>query len=136
SGASQPLPVPPRAYQTPRLSPDGQRLAVFTGGAGTDRNVWVYDVHRGTLSRLSTDSGTGNPVWTPDGKQLVFNSNAEGPLNLFWKPADGSGAAERLTTSELNQRATSWSPDGKTLAFVQNEPSTNQFDIWTLSLGD
>lgn len=79
---------------------------------------------------MTTDGQYGAPIWTPDGKRLVFNST-----NLFWKAADGSGATERLTTSEYQQRAASWSPDGKTLAFVQEEPTAGD-DIWTLSLAD
>ena len=130
SGESQSLSVPPRGYYMPRLSPDGQRLALFTQG---DRNVWVYDLNRGTLTRLTTDGQSAAPIWTPDGKRLVYESTTEGFQNLFWKAADGSGAAERLTTSGADQRAASWTPDGGTLAFVQGDPATRT-DIWTLSV--
>jgi hypothetical protein len=53
-------------------------------------------------------------VWTPDGKRLTYGAG-----NLFWKPADGTGVAERLTTSESVQMPESWTPDGKTLVLFQ-----------------
>jgi hypothetical protein len=131
AGAIQPLAIPPRAYLSPRLSPDSQRLALFT--QGTNRNVWVYDLVRGTLTRLTTEGQNAHPIWTPD--RLIFDSTTAGAPNVFWKPADGSGAAERLTTSEDVQAPGSWSRDTQTLAFVQINPTT-KFDIWTLSLTD
>jgi hypothetical protein len=129
TGATQPLSAPPGAYLMPRLSPDGQRLAVFTGQPDC---VWVYEIPRGTLRRLTTDEEDAWNVWTPDGKRVVFASGP-GARNLFWKPADASGSAERLTTSDYDQVPSSWSPDGQTLAFVQFHPITGN-DILTLSV--
>ena len=86
----------------PRLSPDGRRVAVEI--AEQETQVWLYDLSRETLTRL-TFEGTCQqcPAWTPDGKRIAFNSNKEGPVNIFWQLADGSGGLERLTTSELPQ---------------------------------
>ena len=128
-GTAEPLPLPSRRYLGPELSPDGQRLAVWTQG---DRNVWVSDISRATMSRLTTDGLNARVIWTPDGKRLTFGSTTTGQENLFWKPADGSGAAERLTTDPNLQAASSWSPDGKTLAFLQRVGLIN-YDIWLLS---
>ncbi len=75
------------------------------------------------------------PAWTPDGKRIAFISNREGPLNIFWQLADGSGGLERLTTSEYVNAPNSWSPDGQLLAFIEVNP-TSGFDIWVLRLGD
>ena len=94
--------------------------------------MWVHDIFRGAMSRVTTDGLNARVIWTPDGKRLTFGSTTMGPENLFWKPADGSGAAERLTTNPNQQAASSWSPDGKTLAFVQRVSTTN-YDIWMLS---
>ena len=97
-GAIEALAAPPRAYENPRLSPDGRRVAVAIQEANTD--VWVYDILRSTLTRLTFEAYNILPIWTPDGKRVTFGSDmAGGPRNLFWKPADGSGTAERLTTS-------------------------------------
>jgi serine/threonine-protein kinase len=98
-GAPRPLPAPPRVYMWPRLSPDGQRAAV--GIVGGIAGIWLYDLARGTLTRLIELRGTlASPTWTPDGKRLTFSSLAGGVTNLYWMAADGSGASERLTTGE------------------------------------
>jgi eukaryotic-like serine/threonine-protein kinase len=72
-------------------------------------------------------------IWTPDGKRLTFRSMVSSSLNLHWMPADGSGTAERLTTSENQQSPGSWSPDGHVLAFSEQD-STTGWDIWALKL--
>jgi Tol biopolymer transport system component len=134
NGAEQPLAAPAHAYQSPRLSPDGRRVAV--GIQEQEAQVWLYDLSRDTLTRL-TFEGNGNVVtsWTPDGKRIAFSSIKEGPQNLFWQLADGSGGLERLTTSEYTQIPMSWSPDGQLLAFIEVNPTTG-YDIWMLRLSD
>ena len=132
-GKEQLIAAPARSYSFPRISPDGRRIAVTIAEAATD--VWIYDMERDALSR-ATFGGTANadPVWSPDGRRLAFNSNRVGPaLNLFWQAADGSGAAERLTTSQFVHATGSWSPDGQTIAFMEVNLETGQ-DIWTLAI--
>jgi len=131
-GVEQVLPTPPHSYRVPRLSPDGTRVAVALDELGG--HAWIYDLARETLTRLTFEAGGINSLaWTRDGKRLTFNSGA--PPNLFWQPADGSGKAERLTTSENQQNPISWSPDGQVLAYMELDPTTN-WDIWLLRLGD
>jgi Tol biopolymer transport system component len=62
---------------------------------------------------------------------LTFAFNREGVWNIFWQDADGSGQAERLTTSEYAQIPLAWSPDGKILAFSESHPETGN-DLWIL----
>ena len=138
-GTSQALPAPPRPYFTPRLSPDGQHVAVYTQEG--IRQVWSYDIARGALSAVTVDGRSSYGIFAPDGKRVAFRSGAAGGEdNLYWKAADGSGAAERLTTSARSQTPGSWSPDGTTLAFVEEGDTLAQqffqFDIWVLSIGD
>jgi eukaryotic-like serine/threonine-protein kinase len=134
SGAEQPLAAPARAYLAPRLSPDGRGVAA--GITGQDSQVWLYDLSRETLTRLTFEGNTNQyPNWTPDGKRISFRSNKEGPLNLFWEMADGSGGLERLTTGDDAQTANSWSADGQSLAFVEVTPTTG-IDIWVLRMSD
>jgi len=134
NGVEQPLAAPAHAYQDPRLSPDGRRVAVSI--AEQETHVWLYDLSRETLTRLTFEGNTNyTPVWTPDGKRIAFESNREGPYNVFWQLADGSGGLERLTTSEYLQGPSSWSPDGQLLAFHEINPATG-VDIWVLRLGD
>jgi eukaryotic-like serine/threonine-protein kinase len=134
NGAEQPLAAPVRAYQFPRLSPDGRRVAVSIGEQ--EVQVWLYDLSRETLTRLTFEGNTNTgPSWTPDGKRIAFGSSKEGPFNIFWQLADGSGGLERLTTSEFTHAPMSWSPDGQLLAFIEVNPTT-QRDIWVLRMGD
>jgi len=133
-GTEQPLAAPPHAYRNPRLSPDGQRVAVTIDELGTQE--WLLDTSRGTLTRLTFEgSYNGALAWTPDGKRVSFGSDRAGPRNLFWQLADGSGGVERLVTSDRQQVASSWSPDGQTLAFEQSNPGTG-FDLFVYRLGD
>jgi eukaryotic-like serine/threonine-protein kinase len=134
NGAEQPLAAAARAYSSPRLSPDGRQVAV--GIAEQETQVWLYDLSRETSTRLTFEgSNNANPVWTPDGKRIAFSSNKEGPSNVFWQLADGSGGLERLATGEDTQTPNSWSPDGQLLAFVEVTPTTG-IDIWVLRLSD
>jgi serine/threonine-protein kinase len=130
-GRAEPLPAPRRPYLSPRLSRDGQRLAVSIEGPLWD--AWSYEIGRDTLTRLTFEGDSIAFVWTPDGTRLSFSSTRAGPYNMFWMPADGSGPAERLHVSENEQFPTSWSPDGRLLAFVEVHPETGA-DIWILSM--
>jgi Tol biopolymer transport system component/predicted Ser/Thr protein kinase len=132
NGAEQPLAAPVRAYESPRLSPDGRRLAVSAEG-----QIWLYDFSREILTRFTFEGTSNNrPVWTPDGKRIAFYSNKEGLLNIFWQKADGSGGLERLTSSENTQVPHSWSPDGQLLAIQNIDPSDVGLDIWIMRLSD
>jgi eukaryotic-like serine/threonine-protein kinase len=134
NGAEQALATPARAYLNPRLSPDGRRVAV--GITESESQIWLYDLSRETLTRFTFEGNTNNrPVWTPNGKRIAFQSSKEGPLNIFWQLADGSGGLERLNTGKYTQAPSSWSPDGQLLAFFEVNPTT-QRDIWVLPLGD
>jgi len=134
-GAELPLTAPPHAYRNPRLSPDGQRVAVTIDELGSQE--WLLDTKRGTLTRLTFEgSYNGALAWTPDGKRIAFGSDRTGQQrNLFWQLADGSGGTERLVTSDRSQVAGSWSPDGQTLAFEQINPGTG-YDLFVYRLGD
>jgi Tol biopolymer transport system component len=131
-GKIETLSGPPRAYGFPTISPDGKQAAVII--TSSTEQVWIYDLARGTLTRLTSEPGSSrDPVWTPDGRRLAYRSNQAGIWNIYWRPADGSGSEERLTTSDNNNTPQSWSPDGKVLAFIEVNPTTG-VDILTLPL--
>jgi serine/threonine-protein kinase len=137
-GREEPINAPPRAYAFPRLSPDGTRVALDVRDQEND--IWIWDFMRQTLTRLTFDpSGDGWPIWTPDGRRVVFaSSQAGGPglsavTNLLWRAADGTGTVERLTTSPNPQLPHSFSPDGKSLLFQELNPKTNN-DLMLLRL--
>ena len=136
NGTEQALAAPPRSYITPRISPDGRRVAMTIVEQGNGNQVWLYDFGRDTLTRLTFGGGLSQtPAWTPDGKRIAFTSSKEGPPNIFWQPADGSGGMERLTTSQDTEVPRSFSPDGQLLAFMELSP-TNGYDISVLRLTD
>jgi serine/threonine protein kinase/Tol biopolymer transport system component len=130
-GAAQALPAPPRGYWTPKLSPDGQRLSV--GIDDSNPGLWIYELARGTLTRLTTSKLNPYQIWTPDGKRVTLRSALSNRFDLDWMPVDGSGVAERLITGEGLPIPGSWSPDGQVLAYSEQDPTTG-WDIWVLKL--
>jgi serine/threonine-protein kinase len=132
NGTEQPLAAPAHAYDSPRISPDARQLAVSSEG-----QIWLYDLSRQTLTRFTFEGKLNNrAVWTPDGKRIAFYSDKEGPLNIFWQQADGSGGLERLTTSENTNVPMSFSPDGQVMSFQEADPTTAKTHVWVLRLGD
>jgi len=111
------------------LSPDGKLVALeLISEAESDFSLWVLELARDTRTRLTFDDSIDrNPIWTPDGQWLTYSSNGgdkNAPENLFRRRADGTGEAERLTTSEFRQRPSSWSRDGTVLAFTEDNVET------------
>ena len=130
-GTIQPLLAPPHRYLTPRLSPDGRLVAVTLAEGKAD--IWIYDLARDTLTRLTFEGENTSSQWTPDGKRVLFTSNKTGPSNIYWKPADGSGAEERLTMGENLQQPGSFTPDGRAFIYSESHPKMNT-DLWVLPL--
>ena len=136
SGAATPLKLPEGGYDTPRVSPDGTRVAVANG---TDEwSIWIYDLSGATAIRRLTFGGNSRlPVWSPDGRQIIFQSDREGDRGLWVQSADVSGSATRVTKagSDQSHGPTSWSPDGQHVAFSLNEPGTGSVQILSMKNG-
>ena len=131
-GRETPIAAPPRVYTYPRVSPDGGR--VVTRAADQEDDLWLWDVTRLTLTRLTFNPGGDSyPVWTPDGQRLIFSSQREGSQNLFWQAADGTGAVERLTSSPNVQQSTAVSPDSTRLIFTETASTTSE-DVMQVEL--
>jgi serine/threonine-protein kinase len=142
NGPSVRLDVPPNQYISPRLSPDGSRVAVQTDG---DRAViWTYDLSGGTaIQRFAFDGNNFRPLWSPDGTRIAFASDRNGTISLYLQSADGSGVAEQLTTATEGAAhwPEAWSPDGRTLVYKEEQnpasgwhATSNEMDLWTVSL--
>jgi eukaryotic-like serine/threonine-protein kinase len=122
--------LPPRPYQAIGLSPDGTRLVFVSEDREFD--IWTWDFSREALTRLTFGPSFDYlPKWTPDGRRIVFQSDREGPSNLFSVSSDGSGPVERLTTSDNDQYPNSITPDGTALLICELRPKTG-FDILRL----
>jgi serine/threonine-protein kinase len=142
TGQSERLDLPPNQYISPRLSPDGDRLAVQTDGDSAV--IWTYDLSgANAIQRLTVDGNNYRPLWSPDGERIAFASDRNGPISLYWQNADGSGVAEQLTAADEGTAhwPEAWSPDGQTLVYKVEQTSaggwniqTNEMDLWTLSL--
>jgi Tol biopolymer transport system component len=134
-GEASPLIQQPGDYFAPRFSPDGKQLALQVGTG----NVWVYDLAQGTMTPLTfSPADCTNPTWTPDGKRIACSrrSAAGVGLGISWLPSDGTGSMEPLTKgSTVIQVPSSFSPDGRTLAFFQFSAKTGACcEIWTLPI--
>ncbi len=106
AGNAEELRMDPKAYLGPRLSPDGQRVALFAADSG---DIWIYDLGRGSLTLFESPGRVGSwPNWSRDGKRLAY----QGIGGLFWKSVDGTGSAEMLS-STLTRHTASWSPEGR-----------------------
>jgi serine/threonine-protein kinase len=124
AGNMSPLLPVPGNYSFPTLSPDGNRLLVISGG-----DIWIYELKRGSMIRLTFGGGYGFPVWTVDGRYVVFR----GASGMLWTRADGTGQPSVLTQGSNPQNPQSFTPDGKHLAFVEIAPATGA-DIGILSV--
>jgi serine/threonine-protein kinase len=127
AGKKEPLLAKPGAYPQPRISPDGKRLAIGIQ-EGPSRDVWVYDLQRDTMTRLTFEGNAASFVWSPDSRYVVFHDVGKG---ISWTRADGAGQPQPLTQSKNTQNPWSFTPDGKRLAYFENA-GKNQ--IWTLPL--
>jgi eukaryotic-like serine/threonine-protein kinase len=132
-GRETPIAAPTHAYMYPRLSPDGRRIVVFA--ADDQLDLWLWDLARLTLTRLTFEPGLDLvPIWTPDGRRLVFASDrGGGQFNLFIQAADGTGSATRLAQSASQQNATGISADGTEVIFDELT-TTRQRDLRLLTL--
>ena len=130
NGLAVPVSDMHRPYASPRISPDGQRIAVSILESG-NYQIWIYDLERGTLSRLTHEKSNAEGVWSPDGKQIAFASNLTGPTNIYAVSADGNSSPERLTAGQFAQLPSSWSKDN-VLLWTEANPTTVG-DIWALS---
>jgi serine/threonine-protein kinase len=132
-GHEEALKAPTRSYATARLSPDGSRIALSIYDQQLD--VWIYDIARQTLQRLSKFVGPDlGPLWSADGRRVFWASVMDASVpNMFAQAADGSGALQRLTTSTNAQFPTSLAPDGKMIVW---ETISGTFEVRTVSLED
>ncbi|MCU1330033.1 MAG: serine/threonine protein kinase [Bryobacterales bacterium] len=115
AGTLTPLATAPGVYYHPAISPDGKRLAYqFT--TGSDVDIWVRDLKRDVASRLTFMGGSYSPVWTPDGRNVVFNGGDSKTRGIYAIRSDGSGTPKLIGEAVAADRTYSFSPDGKRLA--------------------
>jgi len=133
SGQIRPLHVAPGLYENPRFSPDGKRLAFEMPTASSRADLWVKDLERDTMSRLTHLPGRSNwPAWTPDGKSIIFSSYQSASKGMYWTSADGSGDSQQLIDpGGAWQIPGAVSLDGKRVAYTQLALDLDRREIWT-----
>ena len=121
---------PALTQYTPRVSPDGTRVAVdIEDMASSNIDIWIWDLNRSIRTRLTFDANTDRtPVWSPDGRELAFYSAREAGRGLYVKSADGTGEARLVAASAERLFPMSWSPDGRLISYV--EAVGADADIW------
>lgn len=125
----------PDVHLTPALSPDSTKLAVPTGELFRS-DIWIYDLKRGTESRLTGHTGDNfNPVWLPDGQSILFSSTRNGHNDIYKQPANGLGNPEKISDSQDPPKAVNdISPDGQ-YAIYDTAGDAELTELWVLPLG-
>jgi serine/threonine-protein kinase len=139
NGVESPVDIPQATYNELGLSPDGSRLALI-GGQGGASDLWVADLRRGVLTRLTSGDFTRSPVWTADGTRIAYavlsRGAGENRGRIDWRPADGSRVAETLVPEGGASFPSSFTPDGRMLIYDQTDSGTglSQGNVWTVPL--
>ncbi len=130
-GRTQALPLPNNLYLGPRVSPDGGRIVVGIEHAGVTYrgDIWVYDMASGSLLRLTSDSLSRSPEWTPDGRSILFLRTGIRQDALLRKSADGSGRTDTLLIRPHDLREVQIGRNGRTVVLGGELPGTG-LDLW------
>ena len=123
---------PPGIYTDPAISPDGEKLTVEVGEQGK-RDNWVYDLKRGTGSRLTFNPADDmNPTWSPDGKRILFTSTRKGPRDVYEKASNGLGSTQLVYASKQPNNVNEVSPDGRYA--IYDTGGSGPTNLWVLPL--
>jgi serine/threonine protein kinase/Tol biopolymer transport system component len=125
----------PAQYRGIALSSDNKRIAVHLHEQTTGGDIWLLDVDRGTLTRLTTDrSHHITPMWSRDGAAVVFAANRDdGIFGFYRQPSNGIGNDELLLKSKLSAFPEDYAPNGQFIAYSQASSPT-AFNVNVLPL--
>ncbi|HTX35877.1 MAG TPA: protein kinase [Bryobacteraceae bacterium] len=130
-GAGEPLGKWQRGFEDLSISPDGKHLAAtIVENAGAD--VWIYDMGRDVLARLTDSGNCSDPLWPPSGNHVVYSCSSP-EARLFTAASDGSSPAEPLLTAPAAE-ADSFSPNGRRLLYSTFSLARNDAALWILPL--
>lgn len=132
SGDARGLTREERAFENPRVSPDGRRIVVQVAAAND--SLWVYEFDRRTLARMTYDDENRRAVWSPSGDRLAFTSHAGGSsYAIHVAPLDGSRPPQVVRESDRPELPESWAAPDDVLAFTRRDVETGS-DVWVLPL--
>jgi serine/threonine-protein kinase len=134
-GRVEPLHLPPGLYNDVRLSPDGLRLAVAVGSTGS-ADIWVYDFARTTFTRLTFTNVNGTPLWSADGRSILYAAIGEkGDVTRVLRvPADGGRPPEEVAALPARSYLGALTPDGKAVIAVYTNSQAWKADVVRLPL--
>jgi Tol biopolymer transport system component len=127
-GRRVPLTEERRGFRFPRLSPDGQQVAITIDPRPSQ--LWMYDIGRSSRRPLSVNGHNIGGAWRPDGLRYAYYSKGD----IYWRASDASDREERLLERDRNQYPSTWTPDGSRLLFTDDHAVTRS-DIWALTPG-
>lgn len=121
----------------PEISPDGKSIVVSArDGEVNDRDVWIHDIATGAKRVIAPAKGNDNfPIWSPDGKQIIFNSSRTGEYELYRKDLDPDRPEVLLAKMPAAQYPRSWSPNSKWLLFTQADKKRDVM-LWQIGEGE
>ncbi len=117
----------------PTLSPD-ERMVAFSSREGSNTDVWVYDIGRGTKTRLNSAARLASfaPLaWSPTGEEVAFSFSPAGNTDIFLRRADGSGEEAALASTPQAEYLSDWSRDGRYILYHLADPESRG-DLWYL----
>ena len=122
------------SFNTPRISPNGEQVALSISKAGEVPNLWIYDSENESLRRLTFGEGSME-IWSADGQWIIFRGgDSAGQRAISRQLADGSGPIEHLTVPGVDGLPGSQTPDGSVLAFTRQGTGPTGYDIMMLPM--
>ncbi len=123
----------PGDQANPRISPDGKRVALDIIDSQTgNMDIWIYESSGGIATRFTSDPAfDAGPVWSPDGRRIVFISIRQGHSDVYQKSSSGAGSEEPILQSERTKYPTDWSLDGRFILYRALDAKTN-LELWVL----
>lgn len=142
--------APDGFYTHPVLAPDGEKIA-FWGGVGNSVDIWVADLKENKAENLTKNLGINcHPCWSPDSCKIAFARNPDKKKGLYFPPWDKgkkysprdiwtidiyTGKKNKITDNFQDNERPSWSPDGKSIAYVSGSDEIKNLYICELNSG-
>jgi serine/threonine protein kinase len=123
-------------YATPRFSPDGKSIAIAIDDAHSGKHdIWIFPVTGGQPDRFTFGPDDSFPVWSPDGKELVYEARDSDKYSLRRRPVDGHTPEQVIYAEDVHSRylPIDWSPDGKFLS-IHMIDKDGLFSNWMLPM--
>jgi serine/threonine protein kinase len=120
-----------KPYSAPAISPDGKRIALTLDSSSFD--VWVYDLERATLTKVSFGADDYNPHWSPDGKMLAYYSSKSGTMQVYVKHGIVQGDEIMVTDDPGFKEVYGWTPDGREVIFSRESKDTG-YDLFAAAV--